>query len=99
CNSLYWRWTGNCHCHRGALIHMTLLNLWSLGHFVQWAGVGRFLLSNWYVFFALSIGWELLELYLPFEFAKETWENKISDIVVNIVGFWLGNRLRINLEK
>ena len=68
---------------------MTLLNLWSLGHFVQWAGVGRFLLSNWYVFFALSVGWELLELYLPFEFAKETWGNKISDIVVNIVGFWL----------
>ena len=78
---------------------MMLLNLWSLGHFVQWAGVGRFLLSNWYVFFALSVGWELLELYLPFEFAKETWENKISDIVVNIVGFWLGNRVRIGLEN
>ena len=78
---------------------MMLLNLWSLGHFVQWAGVGRFLLSNWYVFFALSVGWELLELYLPFEFAKETWENKISDIFVNIVGFWLGNRVRIGLEK
>ena len=78
---------------------MTLLNLWSLGHFVQWAGVGCFLLSNWYVFFALSVGWELVELYLPFEFAKETWENKISDIVVNILGFWLGNRVRINLEK
>ena len=78
---------------------MTLLNLWSLGHFVQWAGIGRFLLLNWYVFFALSVGWELLELYLPFEFAKETWENKISDIIVNIVGFWLGNRMRINLEK
>jgi len=78
---------------------MTLLNLWSLGHFVQWAGIGRFLLLNWYVFFALSVGWELVELYLPFEFAKETWENKISDIVVNILGFWLGNRVRINLEK
>ena len=78
---------------------MTLLNLWSLGHFVQWAGVGRFLLSNWYVFFALSVGWELLELYLPFEFAKETWENKISDMIVNILGFWLGKRVRIGLEK
>ena len=78
---------------------MTLLNLWSLGHFVQWAGVGRFLLSNWYVFFALSVGWELLELYLPFEFAKETWENKISDIIVNILGFWLGKRVRIGLEN
>ena len=78
---------------------MTLLNLWSLGHFVQWAGMGRFLLSNWYVFFALSVGWELLELYLPFEFAKETWENKISDIIVNILGFWLGKRVRIGLEN
>ena len=78
---------------------MTLLNLWSLGHFVQWAGMGRFLLSNWYVFFALSVGWELLELYLPYEFAKETWENKISDIIVNILGFWLGKRVRIGLEK
>ena len=78
---------------------MMLLNLWSLGHFVQWAGVGRFLLSNWYVFFALSVGWELLELYLPFEFAKETWENKISDMIVNILGFWLGKRVRIGLEK
>ena len=78
---------------------MMLLNLWSLGHFVQWAGVGRFLLSNWYVFFALSVGWELLELYLPYEFAKETWENKISDIIVNILGFWLGKRVRIGLEN
>ena len=78
---------------------MMLLNLWSLGHFVQWAGVGRFLLSNWYVFFALSVGWELLELYLPFEFAKETWENKISDMIVNILGFWLGKRVRIGLEN
>ena len=78
---------------------MVLLNLWSLGHFVQWTFVGRYLLQNWWILFALSIGWEILELYLPFEFAKETWENKISDIVVNIVGFWSGNRLRINLEK
>ena len=73
---------------------MVLLNLWSLGHFVQWAFLGRYLLRNWYVFLALSIGWELLELYLPFEFAKETWDNKLSDVVVNTVGFVLGLRLR-----
>ncbi len=74
---------------------MSLLNIWSLGHFIQWAFVGRFLFSNWYLFLALSIGWELLELVLPYEFAIETWENKISDIVVNTVGFHLGLRLRI----
>ena len=73
---------------------MVLLNLWSLGHFVQWAFLGRYLLRNWYVFLSLSIGWENLELYLPFEFAKETWDNKLSDVVVNTVGFVLGLRLR-----
>ena len=74
---------------------MSLLNIWSLGHFIQWTFVGRFLFSNWYLFLALSIGWELLELVLPYDFAIETWENKSSDIVVNTVGFHLGLRLRI----
>ena len=27
---------------------MVLLNIWSVGHFLQWAAVGRFLLDNWY---------------------------------------------------
>ena len=74
---------------------MALLNIWSLGHFVQWSIIGRFFLKNWYVFMFLSIGWELLELVLPYEFAKETWDNKVSDVVVNIVAFWIGNRTRI----
>ena len=75
---------------------MTLisLNLWSLGHFLQWTLVGRFLLKNWYVFFILSIGWELIELILPYEFAIESWNNKISDILVNCIGFYIGVFLR-----
>ncbi|MGB0612166.1 MAG: hypothetical protein ACPG79_07560 [Poseidonia sp.] len=75
---------------------MVLLNLWSLGHFLQWTAIGRFLLKNWPVFFLLSIGWEVLELYLPFDFVTETWDNKISDLVVNTIGFALGLRLRSN---
>ena len=75
---------------------MALLNLWSLGHFLQWTAIGRFLLKNWPVFFLLSIGWEVLELFLPFEFVSETWDNKISDLVVNTIGFALGLRLRSN---
>ena len=75
---------------------MAVLNLWSLGHFVQWSLVGRFILTNWYVFLFLSIGWEFIELVLPYEFAKETIDNKISDVIVNIAGFWIGNRIRID---
>lgn len=75
---------------------MSLFNIWSLGHFIQWTFVGRFLFSNWYLFLVLSIGWELLELVLPYEFTTETWENKISDLVVNTAGFYLGQRVRVN---
>ena len=73
---------------------MSLLNLWSLGHFVGWGLMGRFVLTNWYAFLLLSIGWELLELRLPYEFAVESSFNKISDLVVNTIGFYLGLTLR-----
>ncbi|MCH1524398.1 MAG: hypothetical protein L7S41_04565 [Candidatus Thalassarchaeaceae archaeon] len=75
---------------------MSILNLWSLGHFIQWSFLGRFVFSNWYIFFILSVGWELIELILPYEFAVETLENKISDIVVNTFGFYLGVKLKNN---
>ena len=70
---------------------MALFNLWSVGHFLQWFAVGRWLKLSWSLFLILSIGWELLELALPYEFTNETWDNKISDIVVNCCGFYLGN--------
>jgi hypothetical protein len=73
---------------------VVLLNLWSLGHFLQWGLVGRYFLRTWWLFLVLSIGWEVLELYLPYAFAVETWDNKLADVVVNIVGFALGVGLR-----
>ena len=75
---------------------MSVLNLWSLGHFIQWSFLGRFVFSNWYIFLILSVGWELIELILPYEFAVETLENKISDIVINTFGFYLGIKLKNN---
>ena len=73
---------------------MGLLNLYSLSHFIIWLLVGRFTRINWMIFLTLSIGWEFLELVLPFEFAEEWIGNKLADVVVNIVGFYLGNRLK-----
>ena len=63
---------------------------------MQWSFLGRFVFSNWYIFFILSVGWELIELILPYEFAVETLENKISDIVINTFGFYLGIKLKNN---
>ena len=72
---------------------MALLNLWSLGHFAQWGIIGYVLKIGWVPFLVLSIGWEVLELYLHYEFASEEWSNKISDVFVNCSGFWLGRTL------
>ena len=78
---------------------MALLNIWSLGHFVQWSFIGRYITRNWWLFLLLSIGWEILELYLPYEFAQETLDNKISDVIVNVIGFGLGLRIRYDAAK
>jgi hypothetical protein len=71
---------------------MAFLNYYSVPHFAIWLLVGRYTRIGWGVFLALSIGWELLELVLPFEFAVETIDNKVGDVLVNCLGFAAGNR-------
>jgi len=80
---------------------MVLLNLWSLSHFVIWYSAGRWTKITWPLFFLLSISWECFEWAVDGQswasFAVEPVENKISDLVVNTIGFWFGSRLRIDL--
>ena len=68
--------------------------LWSVGHFLLWLFMGRFLLKNWFIFIFLSISWEIAEFFIPLNFAIETISNKFSDLLVNTVGFYLGLKLR-----
>ena len=70
-----------------------MLNYYSIGHFLQWYLIGRYIFENWKLFILLSIGWELVELILPFEFAIESLYNKIMDIIVNCIGYFLGIKM------
>ena len=36
---------------------------------------------------SISIGWEILELYLPNDWARESWLNKLFDLLFNWLGF------------
>ena len=72
---------------------MVLLNMYSISHFLIWSTAGRFVHTNWTLFFVLSIGWEVLELNLPFEFAIEDWGNKGMDLIVNTIGYYIGSRM------
>jgi len=69
---------------------MEIINTYSGIHFIQYFLLGRYLLNSWKIFFVISIGWEFLELILPYQFAVEIWANKFSDVVFNCLGFYLG---------
>ncbi len=49
---------------------------------------------TWPIFLTLSIGWEVMEWFLPFEFAIEELTNKAADLVFNMGGFILGRHLK-----
>ena len=65
----------------------------------MWSFIGRFITTNWIAFLVVSVGWEVLELYLPYDFAIESNINKISDLIVNTIGFWMGIRLRYSTDS
>ena len=65
----------------------------------MWSFIGRFITTNWIAFLVVSVGWEVLELYLPYDFAIESNLNKISDLIVNTIGFWIGIRLRYSTDS
>lgn len=73
---------------------MSLLNYYSIPHFFIWFITGRYIKITWVLFLTLSIGWELLEMVLPFAFAEEWIGNKLADILVNSLGFYLGKHIR-----
>ena len=78
---------------------MTLLNLYSLAHFFIWFLAGHYMKMGWSLFLIISIGWEGLELILPYEFAQEWMGNKLADIAVNVLGFYLGKRSKNSLSR
>lgn len=72
---------------------MDLVNIWSVGHLFLWLSAG-FVFHSWCLFIFLSVMWEVIEVVLPYDFSHESWENKVADILINSVGFVLGQLLR-----
>ena len=68
------------------------VNTYSLSHFIIWYGMAQFSGIESRHMFALSIGWELLELKLPFKFARESYLNKFCDVFFNSLGFYIGKK-------
>ena len=72
------------------------VNTYSLSHLIFWYGMSQFSeLESRHMLIA-SIGWELLELQLPFKFAQESYLNKFCDVLFNSLGFYIGKRMLAN---
>ena len=69
---------------------MTIINHYSIIHFVFYYLFGRYTNIRWLLFLLISFGWEILELVLPYDFAIETMPNKVADILVNFIGYGVG---------
>jgi len=69
---------------------MTIINHYSIIHFIIYYFVGRYTGIRWLLFLLFSFGWEMLELVLQYDFAIETIPNKIADILVNFIGYGVG---------
>lgn len=75
-------------------MRLAAINAYSFSHFAIWFVAGRFTQMTWPIFLTLSIGWEIMEWFLPFEFAIEELTNKAADLAFNMGGFILGRHLK-----
>ena len=63
------------------------INYYSLIHFVEYAVLAIIPFVKIKHFWSISIGWEVLELFISKEWARESWLNKLFDLLFNWLGF------------
>ena len=63
------------------------INYYSLIHFIEYGILSFFQIIKIKHVWGISISWEILELYLYYDWARESWANKIFDIFFNLLGF------------
>ena len=69
------------------------LNYYSIIHFIEYLFIALVKVFSITHIIILSILWELAELFIIFEWARESWANKILDICANSAGFLVGRKL------
>ena len=86
------------------------VDLFTLNHILLWIGIGYVYPNKYYLAFFLGILWELFERFIvydktayhlvktywpvPERYWNETDKNSILDIGVNMVGYYIGSRIR-----
>lgn len=65
------------------------INYYSLIHIGEYALLGIIKSVRLWHVWSISIGWEIIELFVPFKWARESWLNKLFDLGFNFLGFFI----------
>ena len=76
--------------HKPESFSSNAINHYTAIHFVQYAVVSFIRVIKLWHIAIFSVIWEIFELYTHFEWGRESWLNKLIDIVFNILGFQFG---------
>ena len=69
------------------------INFYSLIHLIEYSLLSIIPFIKNIHFWSISITWEILELFIKFDWARESWLNKLCDLIFNWFGFYLTRKL------
>ena len=69
------------------------INYYSVIHFIEYIILSLIPFVKFVHIAILSVSWEILELFIEKEWAKESGGNKLFDIIFNFSGFFFGKIL------
>ena len=86
-------WTNFLKYHQPESLTDDPINFYSLIHFIEYSILSMMPFIKNIHFWSISITWEILELFIKFDWARESWLNKLCDLIFNWSGFYLIRRL------
>jgi hypothetical protein len=80
-------------------MNYNILNYYSIIHFIIYFILALFYPNKWIFVIIISILWEILEILLNYRKSKlwnETKLNKITDVIINLLGYGVGHLIQLH---
>ena len=83
----------NLSYHKPEYLLKNSINSYSIIHFIEYFLLSLLPFIKLVHIVFISITWEVLELFIPSDWARESWANKVCDLVFNFFGFYFSKKL------
>ena len=75
------------------------INGYSVLHFIQYGLLSLIRIIRVSHVLIISLTWEFMELFIPNDWARESWANKLFDVFFNHAGFFFGRKTCITYKS